>query len=347
MATFKGLISHVKRGPRDIVGIDFASSGVHCVHVRLINNTFAVSAVDVLPQASADLQSQNRLRLPRHLAARYASICISSKNAIIKLLNLPGQLGNDAQKQIKEYMGIGEGNYRIGYRVISYGQTSRAETKLLAVAIPDAEVQPACALFASGWPVPISVELAELAILTAFQHGAGAAYKAQAVGVIELGDRATSLAFFNKGELVLVRRFDFGYCSLLDQIQKGLAVDAATAENILSDSSFDISQHIKQALEPFLKQLVISQHFIERRENCQIVKFFIPSNKKISGDWLKELKAAVGQAVERWDPFENLSLAPEAIPASLAERRFCFTAALGAALGSFGESMPEPETVAR
>lgn len=340
MANFKQLLAKIKKGPQDIVGINFCPSGVQCVRVKKTNGDTSVVSADILPAFALDSDSRELFHLPKPLQARYVSICVPGDNSVVKLLNLPGQLEGDVQTQIKEHLGIEAGDYRIGYRIVSHGH-GRTETKLLAVAIPEAEAQTACALFSVGWPAPISVEISGLAALAAFLQGPAMAHQEQAVGVIELGARGTFVTFFNKSELVLIRKFDSGYFDLLDRIQQNMSVDHETAENIVADGSFDISQLVKEVSELFIKQLVISKHFIERRENCRIAKLYLPSGKMISRDWLNEVKSAVGVELEFWNPFEGMSLMPDAIAQQFEGQLSRFASALGAVLGTFEESAEE------
>ncbi len=337
MAIFNQLMAKLKKGPQDIVGVDLDPSGVRCVRIRKNGGVMTVSAADMLPAVALDSGANNPLHLPKHLLARNVAICFPGEHAVVKLLNLPGQLDDAMQANIKDHMGIEEGDYRIAYQIVSHGH-ARAETKLLTIAVSEAESKAACAFFPVGLPAPIALEISGLASITAFLHGPAMAHKEQAVGVIEQGARVTLAAFFNKGELVLIRKFDSGHFDLLDRIRKDLGVDQATAENIVADGSFDVSQIIKEAAEPFIKQLVISKHFIERRENCLIAKLYLPDGKGVSRDWQNEVKSAVSLNVEFWNPFEGMTIGPEAIPKQYADRLSCFTGAIGAALGVFEEA---------
>ncbi len=337
MAIFNQLMAKLKKGPQDIVGVDLDQSGVRCVRIRKNGGVMTVLAADVLPAVTLDSGANGQLHLPKSLLARHVAICLPGEHAVVKLLNLPGQLEGDAQANIKEHMGVEEGDYRIGYQVVSQGH-ARAETKLLTIAISESESKAACALFSAGWPAPISLENSGLASMSAFLHGPGMAHTDQAVGVIEQGARDTLAAFFNKGELVLIRKFDSGHFDLLDRIRKNLGVDQATAENIVADGSFDVSQIIKEVAEPFIKQLVISKHFIERRENCLIAKLYLPGGKGVSRDWQNEVKSAVSLNIDFWNPFEGMTIGPEAIPKQYEDQLSCFTGAIGAALGVFEEA---------
>jgi len=329
-----------RRPPQDLVVVDFDAAAVRCVRLKLNGGEVIVAAADILPAVDIGDKAQAKaFELPKNMASRYIAICIPGYDAIVKLLNLPGALDGHVEEQIREHMGVEEGAYRFGYRVVSQ---THSETRLLTVAIPELHVQAACAIFPVGLPVPVSVELGGLAVMTAFLHGPGKTVPDEAVGVIEFGSRVTYFAFFKKCELILIRKFDFGHFSLLDRIEKSMGVDRQTAQNIVVDRSFDISQLVKDLAEPFIKQLVISKHFVERRENCHISKIFVPDDERVSRDWLNEIKMALGLEADTWHPFDGVKLMPEALPQKLEKCRSQFAAALGAALAMSEEGLAGP-----
>lgn len=326
----------LRRPPQDLLAVDFDPGAVRCVRLKVSGADVVVTAADMLK--AVDLSDEAQIRafeLPKGLIARYVVICIPASDAVVKLLNLPGTQDGKVEEQIREHMGVGEGTFRFGYRLISQ---TRSETRLLTVAIPEAKVQSACAVFPAGIPAPISVELSGLAVMSAFLHGVALAAPDEAVGVIEFGSRDTYFAFFKKRELVLIRKFDFGHFSLLERVERGMGADRETAQNIIKDQSFDISHLVKDLIDPFIKQLVISQNFVERRENCHISRIFVPDDPGVTRVWLNEIKAAVGLEVSTWNPFAGLKLLPEALSGKLEGSRCQFAAAVGAALARFEES---------
>jgi len=326
-----------RRPPPDMVALDFDSDAVRCVRVKLVGDEVTVVAADILPAVDIGNAVQARaFELPKSMAARYVAMCIPGDAAIVKLLNLPGSLDDRVEEQIREHMGVEEGSYRFGYRIVSQ---THSETRLLTVAIPEVQVQAVCAIFPSGLPVPVSVELGGLAVMSAFLHGPGKTIQDEAVGVIEFGARVTYFAFFKKSELILIRKFDFGHLNLLDRIEKSMGVDRQTAHDIVADRSFDISHIVKDFADPFIKQLVISKHFVERRENCHITKIFVPDDPRFSSDWLNEIKVALGLDASTWQPFDGVKLMPDAFPQKLGKCRAQFAAALGAALAMSEEGL--------
>jgi len=336
---FKQWLKKAKKSPQDILAVDLDPSGVRCVRLKKSGNEIHLLAMDILPPV--DLTSvapragtEKVMDIPKPLLARYVALCLTGEDAVVKLLTLPGQADNNLEAQIKDHMGIDEGDFRFGYQNVTAPGHVKSETKVLTVAIPDNLAHMACHLFPIGIPAPLSVELSGLSAINAFIQGPGQTVKNETVGVIEMGARVTFVAFFTRGELSLIRKFDFGQYAILDVIQKNLGVDQETARDIVADGSFDISGLVKDVSEPFVKQLVISKHFVERRENSHISQIFVPGGLGVSHDWLNEIKAAVSLDVDFWNPFDAVKLPAEGLPKQFEGQQSRFAAALGAALGN-------------
>ncbi|MFH1969716.1 MAG: pilus assembly protein PilM [Verrucomicrobiota bacterium] len=329
-----------RKPPQDLVVVDFDAAAVRCVRLKLGGSEIVVTATDILPAVDISDEAQVKaFELPKNMASRYIAICIPGYDAIVKLLNLPGALDGQFEEQIREHMGVEEGSYRFGYRIVSQ---THSETRLLTVAIPESQVQAACAIFPSGLPVPVTVELGGLAVMSSFLHGPGKTVQDEAIGVVEFGSRVTYFAFFKKLELILIRKFDFGHFNLLDRIEKSMGFDRQTAQDVVVDRSFDISQLVKDLADPFVKQLVISKHFVERRENCHISKIYVADDPRVSRDWLNEIKAALGLDASTWHPFEGVKLMPDALPQKFEKCRSQFAAAMGAAMAMSEEGLIGP-----
>jgi len=329
-----------RKPPQELVVVDFDAAAVRCVRLKLGGSEIVVTATDILPAVDiSDVAQVKAFELPKNMASRYIAVCIPGYESIVKLLNLPGALDGHVEEQIREHMGVEGGSYRFGYRIVSQ---TRSETRLLTVAIPESQVQAVCAIFPFGLPVPVSVELGGIAVMSAFLHCPGKTLQDEAVGVIEFGSRVTYFAFFKKLELILIRKFDFGHLNLLDRIEKSMGFDHQTAQDVVVDRSFDISQLVKDLVDPFIKQLVISKHFVERRENCRISKIYVADDPRISRDWLNEIKVALGLDASTWHPFEGVKLMPGALPQKLEKCQAQFAAAMGAAFAMSEEGLVGP-----
>ena len=333
----------IKSVPHDLLAVDFSQDTPRCCRVSQSNGEVQLVAADILPSiqegASTDQNDTGKnISLPANLMARHVVICLSGKNALIKLLSLPGQLNDDSEIKIREDMGISTDEFRIGYKVLGHSH-GRGETKLVTVALPEKEIQLYLSLFSSGWPVPVSVELAGLAAVNAFIKGYMDTCTEESLGVIQIEDHVSFFAFLHKKEIVLIRKFEFGHEHILSAIQSRLNVNRETALNVASDQSFDITQMIKEVCDPFIRQLVISKHFVERREDCRVSQIYIPGTAPASHRLAQEIRVASEGKVEQWDPLKAVTVAPDAVSSkvSLSGQYSQFAASIGASIGFLGE----------
>jgi Tfp pilus assembly PilM family ATPase len=278
------------------------------------------------------------LSLPPKLRAKYACIAVTGESAIIKLLSFPGRFDESAEAKVVENMGLeSPENYRISFKVINEGH-GKAEARVLTVALPETEAASSIMLFPTGAPAPFSLEISGLATMSAFLRSCGEEHKENAVGVIDFGDRTTSFGLFNKNYLALVRRFPVGAHTVLGKVQETLGVDLDTAQGIISDGSFDISQSVSEVMEPLIKQLIVSRDFVERRENCQLSKLYVSGALVVSRDLTDEMRSSVGVEIAPWNPFQGLTVAQGALPESFAGQEWKFSAAAGACIATFEET---------
>ncbi|OGV68423.1 MAG: hypothetical protein A2283_19385 [Lentisphaerae bacterium RIFOXYA12_FULL_48_11] len=340
----KELMDKMKRGPVDVAGIDIGSSSIKIARLRKSNQTITLVAADILPRIDIPEQKPDMppevpvLQLPPKLKGRYASLVVSGETSVIKLLSFPGVFDAAAEAKVVPSIGLDDpNNYRIGYKVITEGH-GKSESRVLAVALPEADARIPPLFLPTGLPAPFSIEISGLATMTAFLKSTNKQIMETAVGVIDFGAKTTTFALFNKGVLALIRRFNFGVNTLLDNVQQALGVDRETANGIVSDGSFDISQSVSEVIEPIVKQLIVSRDFVERRENCHISKMFVSGGISVSRDSLDEIKSAMGLEIASWSPLEGIAVTQGAIPENLTGQESRFSAAIGAALATFEET---------
>jgi Ethanolamine utilization protein EutJ (predicted chaperonin) len=360
----KELMARFKTVPNDLVGIDVGATSMKVVRMKKVNDQITVTGVDILaapklpvPQvpaaeaktegadpkpaegsgAEAALPKVEPVVLPAKLKGKYVSLAVTGASSVIKLHSFPGAFDAAAEDKVINAMGLDDpGSYRIGYKVITEGH-GKSESKVLGVALPEAESVIFPLMFPHGIPAPFSLEVSGLACLSSFLHSAGAAVENEAVGVIDFGTSVTTFALFSKGVLVLIRRFDFGTDAVCEKVQEMLGVDKETAQGIINDGAFDVSQAVSDVMEQLNKQIIVSRDFVERRENCHVTKMFVSGGLVMSRNSLDELRASLGLEVASWNPFEGLTVAPDAIAENVKGQEWRFTAAVGACLATFEE----------
>lgn len=328
-----------RKGPSDVIGLDIATTGVKAVRMKKTKDGLIVTGVAVLPAIALDGGDESQkpvLALPKDLLTNYAALTMSGDGSSVRILSLQGHNAAEIdEERVREHVGLGQ-DYRVGFSVTVAGK-GKQETKLLVVGMPEKEAQSVLDLVAVGAPAPCSLELSGLSSLSSFLHGPGKAHEQDAVAVIEAGARLTFMALFNKGVLVLVRKFELGSETIVTKVQQQLNVDRDTARGIIFDGSFDISQSVRAVMDPFLRQLTISKDFVERREDCQVVKCYLSGGSSLLRYGIDEIRNATGIDSELWNPFGDLQVVEGAYPAELVGQEPRFAAAVGACLGVLEE----------
>jgi hypothetical protein len=335
-----------KKKISDIVAIDLATSGVKLVRAKRSKDGAVIVGVDVLapidlsPETSEEEKKGGggkRLPLPKAWVSYYAAVCLTGEKAAVRYVSLPGQFkeGVKVLEQLREHMGL-DGEYRIAY-VITEQPQKKAETRLLAAALPEEDAGALLANMSTGYPAALSIEVSSLSALNAFYMSGVLEQQDGAVGFIDSGARVSLLAVFNKGALVLVRKFNIGGESLIKRLQQQMAVDREVANGIISDGSFDISQSVQGVMEPFLRQISISKDFVERREDCHIQALYVTGGMSLSQYWMDRIQRTAGVETRQWNPFDGLRMTDDALPEKLEGQEARFAAAVGAAMGAFKE----------
>ena len=340
MSVFQKLADKLKPKPTDVNGIDFDMSATKVVRVRKVGEELTLAGVDILAPVDCSLSdfTPPTFSIPSKIRANYAAISLNVHGTALKLLTTPGAVDDAFDQKLARNLGLPDDTLdRLGYRILVEG-SGRAESRILAVGIPEPDATNCLSLFATGMPAPWHFEASPVAALTAFEAGPVATGSSNTIGFLEFSSRACCFSIFHKKSLMLIRRFDFGMEKVFNKITTSLNVDHATASNILSDEAFDVSDLLHDILQPLFSQLVVSRDFIERRDNCSLQGLYISGSFSTSDTALELIEKALNITVTPWDPFDipNLSI-PTALPAEYDSNRWQFGAALGAALGTFEE----------
>jgi Tfp pilus assembly PilM family ATPase len=328
MKSLSELTDSLKRPPTDCTGIDFGSKAAKIVRLRNTGGDLTVVGAEVVELGSGQIEIPTRLR------SRCGAIVTSGSGATVKLLTFPGAVDSSFVDKLPKSLGISDpDDFRISYRIITEGH-GRSESRVLAVALQNNEATPIMRQFSTGMPAPYSLEIAQLAALSAFEHGPVSAASSKPIGLVDFGTTITTLSLFNKGELVLIRRFDFGSKTVIDRLSSTLNVDKETSAGILIDSAFDISEPLTELLTPIASNLIVSRDFVERRENCKEVALYAIGEIARSSAAMQCIEQMVKTKIPVWDPFTGLTIAPQALDGIAELQRGRFASAIGAAMAT-------------
>jgi Tfp pilus assembly PilM family ATPase len=326
----------------EVLGIDIGTTAVKAVRMRTSRDGMVLVGCVELPAVSLNGSRPEgvvqRLNLPRDFRGCNAGLALTSKHAVVRLLALPsmGRSPQQMQQTIRNQAGL-ESDFRLGYSVLP-GPRGKQETSVLAVGLPNGEAVSALELLEDQAVGRVSLEVAALATAHAFLRSRSEDTNGGAIGLIDAGAAVSCLTVFHKGQPVLLRKFDFGSLETRRRVQRQFGVDEATAENIIGDTSFDISQAIQEAMGPFLRQLAISREFVERKGGVPIKAWYLTGGIAMAGYWGERIRAAVGEHVQIWNPLEGIEVQPGVWPDPLKGHEGRFAAAIGSAVGVLQES---------
>ncbi len=321
-----------------LLGVDFSTTSTKVVRLKRIKEELVLMGIDLLPAVDFGTEAC-RIELPRNITANYACLAYTGKSSVVRMVNalLSDEQTELPERKLRELLNVGD-DYRVSATLAKKGQ-GRHDSSFLAAAIPEDDLHFLLSMFPSGPPAPASVEVAGLSFIPAFLNARGKECRGEAVCLIETGESASYFVFINEGVPALVGKFNFGGSTLREKVVQDLGVDDELAGTILTDSSINISTSMNDVMTPFLKQLSISKDFIERHQGCQISKVYVSGGTSLLPHWPSVVEQRLHAEVLPWSPFENIQYDhPDIVPEHLASQATRFAAAVGAAIGGFGES---------
>ncbi|MBN1674454.1 MAG: pilus assembly protein PilM [Kiritimatiellae bacterium] len=318
------------------MGIELGETEIRAVELGTETEAVTVRAAAVLPRGEGGALPA----LPPSFSARRAALCVCGKDTAMRLLRLPAELDEEEiGAKAAEYLGLEPAAYCIGATVLNAGRQAR-ETRVLGVALPHETVAGTLAAIGRRYPRATCLHVAEVAALSAFAAGPAARDAAGPAALIELGAKSTLLAFLLKGELQLLRRFEFGMATIAEAIGREFGADAETGARLLADHAVDVSAAVKTACEPFLNQLAMSRQFVEGHTQRQVSRLFVSGNIREQREVAALLQEATGLEPQPWNPFAGLTLAPGAVPDTLRGQEYRFAAAVGTGLAVLAHGLP-------
>ncbi len=339
----QSFLKKLDHSPKDVVGLDFGTTGLKCVRLKKTPAGIILVGADIIapvlfPSDPESLPNPPALVLPKALQASYGALALPSDQAIIKVLSFPGEFTAETEHQIVPHMGLEKPDlFRINYKILINGH-ARSESRVLAAGYPSAQAAFAPRLFPLGPPAPCSIEISGLATLSAFMNRQDRKGTTETVGHLEIGEKSSLFSLFTRSVPVLIRKFDFGVDSVMNQVRQGLGVSPQVAIDIVSSGSIDISHWVSEAAQPFIKQLLVSRDFVERRENCRIRQFFLSGGGGAFAPLRKEVEVAFDLEFVTWNPLEDFSSETAILGKSVPGQECRLTAATGAALSVLEKS---------
>ena len=319
-----------RRKAQEILGLDFGSSGVKAVRMRLADGGLQLLSANLFPSAEIGAAAV-RPPLDKPLLTNYAAIAVTGMSSVIRVIaHVPSAVGSSLNQQLREQIGL-DSSYRVAFANTGQQSRTRGEQRMLAVALGEKDAAEVLDLFREGAPAPSSLELSGLAAVNASMMSRKVHDPDSPACHLDCGARVSTMAFVNKGAVILTRKLDVGGEAIIERVQRSLGLDRATAESIMAEGAIDISQAVGEVIDPFLRQMNISRDFVERQENCRVTTAWITGGMSMSRYWLDMIGKASGMTIQAWDSLEGIQVQAGAVPDHLVGQMARMTGAIGAA----------------
>jgi Tfp pilus assembly PilM family ATPase len=338
----------VRRSPRrDVLGLDFDSACTRAVRIRKNGEKTRLVAAAELPAMNLDAQSSidsvTKMSIPGYLHARYVAMALSLPDTITKLLAVPRPADKLLDFAFAPTLGLSSADeFRIS---IEIQEASDNETSVLAVAMRDSAVRRALALFPVATPAPCSVELSGLAAMNAaalkFFDKAGDANgknEKTAAMAVHVDASTTFFAIFAQNSLALLRQVSIGADEINRRLAAEIGIEEDAVNSFLAEDIIDVSDPMRTAFEPLIRQLLLGRDYVARHRNCSVANIFLSGSFFNASLWRARLFSLLGMDANDFNPFSGITADTNAIPASIAAAPYGFAAAVGAALATLEEA---------
>ncbi|MFP6906359.1 MAG: pilus assembly protein PilM [Verrucomicrobiota bacterium] len=318
-----------KRKITEVLGIDLGSTSIKVVRIKKSGNSFSLIEADVMESIDWQAEGDIRLNLDKKLNTPYVAICYAGIDSVIRFLDFPAKLsGRVMDNRLRKQLGV-NGDYRLAFCVAQEG-TGGDDNKVIAVSIPAVDTEKIKRLLPGTRPTLVSIEVSGLSALHTFEHTDLVRNVEEAVCYIECGAEVTVVSFFHKGRIVLTRKFEYGGSELVSRIRELLNIDQDAALSTIFDDPQPLNVTNENPMGPFLKQLTISRHYVERSEQCRIGKIYASGGLSYSPYWVEQIGRTMDTEVEVWNPFTANGVST--YPRGVKGVESMFAPALGAAL---------------
>lgn len=172
--------------------------------------------------------------------------------------------------------------------------------------------------------------------VNAFELAMPEIFSKDAVALVDIGFKSTSICLLQKGELILSRVVNIGGDRLTQGLAEAMSISYAEAEGIKVGMPSEVQSSLEPLLSPLGRELRASIDFFEHQQDRTISQIFISGGSARSEFILKSLETELLAPCKPWNPTDNLQLAlPATQGGELPQVAPTLAVAVGTAAASF------------
>lgn len=335
-----------------LVAIDLGTHSTKAVHLQRKGEQFsihgyAVQEVDAKePGLSADKVAGRVGRIVQGFGSRcrQVALALGAGDSILRLADLPMVPISDMRTMLKfnakSYLQQDLTDYTYDCYILPPRAGAKAEmpkpgqkTRVLVGGAKEKLVlELAQAVRAMGMSVEAVVP-GLVGPINAFELAQAEILRKEAVALVDLGFRHSTISLLTEGDLVLTRVVAIGGERVTSGIAEALGIDVAEAESIKMGLAHEVQSVVEGVLSPLGRELRASIDYFEHQQDRTVGQVYV-SGAAASSDYVLDLlKAELMVPCVSWNPTMALTLAlPAQQLAEVEQVASRLTVAIGTAL---------------
>jgi type IV pilus assembly protein PilM len=161
-------------------------------------------------------------------------------------------------------------------------------------------------------------------------------FEKEAVALVDIGFKSTSICLLQKGELMVSRVVNIGGDKLTQGLAEAMSISYAEAEGIKVGMPGEVQSNLEPLLTPLGRELRASVDFFEHQQDRTVSQIYVSGGSARSEFIMKALETELMAPCKSWSPVANLQMALPAVQVSEIEQVAPqLTVAIGAAAVAF------------
>jgi type IV pilus assembly protein PilM len=333
-----------------IVAVDLGSRTTKAVHVQTRGNSFALCGFVVMDAPIFD-KTLSVEALADHLKAvtqilnnktKQVALTLSVNDALVKHVDMPPipveemraalKLNSRAylQQDLRNYVFDCEGPASNGAAKTAAGAQKQ---KVLVAGAKEQLIDTLVAGAKAAGLKADHIVPAAVSPLNAFERALPDVFRTEAVALVDVGFKSSSICISRAGELLLNRVVSIGGDRLTAGLSELMNITYAEAEGIKVGMAHEVESHLESLLIPLGRELRASIDFFEHQNDCPISRVYLSGGSARSEYVVLTLQRELAVECKLWNPTANLELSlPSQQSSEIEQIASQLAVALGAAI---------------
>jgi len=161
-------------------------------------------------------------------------------------------------------------------------------------------------------------------------------FTSEALALVDIGFKSTSICMLQKGELIVSRVVNIGGDKFTQGLAESMSISYAEAEGIKVGMPAEVQSNLEPLLTPLGRELRASIDFFEHQQDRTVRDVYVCGGSARSEFIIKSLESELMVPCKAWSPVANLQMAlPPAQISEIEQVAPQLTVAMGTAAVAF------------